>query len=524
MLPRSRRLSRARHERDGSAIMRSRRDVPRSPTCGWLAVVADVGFVVAALLLLYTALGGEIRWGTALFRITLTEPKRPIQACVLILLVKAIAGLDQGLFAALATTGIPMVAPVAALLHVLDRRLRAWVLAYRVPLLVSAGSLALSLTVLELGLRSFAPALPHALANHLTTRYHTGPSGIYRYAPELHMNLMRPNDDRVLYFNGYRWRHQTDSRGFRNPVERERASVILLGDSIVYGHGVEETSTIRSHLEAILGQPVANLGRQGSSIHDEYQTLRAFGVDLRPRHVFVFFLANDIDDLGLLTRDEMSAFLETPVTDHVTPYFRIRPPRVRPWYTEWSETLETRVDELYVVKALDFLWRSLTGARGTAEAAEDVLATLPPLPRGPKGALPMRFHLHALQKMQALADSHHFQLVVVFTYTGAIAEELAYEKILEAFCRTARIAFLSLRPAFTSPTRSFETLFLRGDGHLSDAGARLAAEEVARYVAQHPERGSAPRGGTPAGESAAAGRPPGWRRAGAERVQSAVWP
>src|SRR5262245_1480995 len=471
--------------------MRSSIDVPSSPTRRWLAVAADVGFVVATLFLLYTLLGGEIRWGTALFRITLTHPKRPIQACLLILLVKAIAGLDHGLFAALAATGVPVIAPVAALLHGLDRRLRTWFLAHRVPLLISAGSLVLSLMVLELGLRTFPLVLPHALANYLTTRYHSGPSGIYRYAPELHMNLMIPNDDRVLYFNGYRWRHRTDSRGFRNPVEREHASIVLLGDSIVYGHGVEEPSTIRSHLEAILEQPVANLGRQGSSIHDEYQTLRVFGVALRPRYVFVFFLANDLDDLGLLTEDEMTAFLETPVTDHVTPYFAIRPPRMRPWYVRWPGAVEARIDELYVVKAFDFLWKSLPTPRGTSEAAEDVLASLPPLPQGSKTALPMRFHLHALQKMQALADTHHFQFVVVFTYTGTIANEPAYEAILDAFCGARRIAFLSLSPAFTSPSRSQEELFLRGDGHLSDAGARLAAQEVARYVRQHAAAGPA---------------------------------
>jgi hypothetical protein len=372
--------------------MRSRPEASLSPTHQWLAVVADVALIIAVLLLLYTVLGGDIRWATAFFRITLTEPKRPIQACLLILLVKTIGRLDRGLFAGLATTRVPVVAPIAALFHALDLRLRV----YRVPLLISVGSVVLSLAILEFVLRTFPLALPHPLANYLTTRYHSGPSGIYRYAPELHMNLMRPHDERVLYFNGYRWHHRTDSRGFRNPVEREHASVVLLGDSIVYGHGVEEPATIRSHLETILGQPVANLGRQGSSIHDEYQTLRAFGVGLRPRYVFAFFLANDIDDLGLLTDGEKNAFLATPVTDHSTPYFAIRRPRFRPWYVEWPDAIEARVNDLYVVKSFDFLWRSLWSARGTAEAAEDVLASLPPLPEGPRTALAMRFHLHAL--------------------------------------------------------------------------------------------------------------------------------
>ena len=481
---------RALHGRDGTATMHSRQDAASPSTRQWLAIIADTVLLVAVFFLLYTAFGGEVRWSTPLFRMTLTEPKRPIQICILVILVKAIAGLDRGLFAALAATAVPVVAPAAAFLHEGDRRLRTVFLAYRAPLLVSAGSLILSLGLLELGLRSFPLALPHALANHVTTRYNTGPSGIYRYARELHTTLMRPNDDRILYFNGYRWHHQTDSRGFRNPSERSSASVVLLGDSIVYGHGVEETSTIRSHLEALLGQPVANLGKQGSSIHDEYQTLKAFGLSLQPRYVFVFFLGNDIDDLKLLTDDEMSAFLRTPGTDHSTPYFVIRPPRMRPWYVRWPRSIEARLEDLYVARAFDFLWRGLSG-RGRAEASEDVLASLPPVPGGPATALAMRFHLHALRKIQDLADTHHFQFVLVFTYTGWMRDEPAYEKILEAFCRIHRIAFLSLRPAFEAASPRLEDLFLKGDGHLSDAGARLAAEVVAQYIDQHPAAAAA---------------------------------
>ena len=261
----------------------------------------------------------------------------------------------------LATTHVPIVQPLAAVLHALDLRLRAVFLAYRLPLLVSATSLFVSLGLLELYLRHFPHTLPHALANHLTTPYHTGPSGIYRWAPELRTTLMHPNHERTIDFNGYWWRHKTDSRGFRNPVETLTASVVLLGDSIVYGHGVEEVSTIRHHLEAILGQPVANLGIQGSSIHNEYQVLKTFGLGLRARYVFLFFLANDIDDLGRLGEAALAAFLDTAVSDHATPFFDARPPKQPWWGARAYRAIETRWDDLSVVKAFDFL-------RGTVRA------------------------------------------------------------------------------------------------------------------------------------------------------------
>ena len=453
----------------------------------WLALVADASFLVACLFLLYTALGGEVRWRTALFRITLTETNRPIQICVWLLLIKAVFGLDRGLFASLATTHVPIVRPLAAVLHALDRRLRAVFLAYRLPLLVSATSLLVSLGLLELYLRHFPLTLPQALANYLTTPYHTGPSGIYRWAPELRTTLMHPNHERTIDFNGYRWHHKTDSRGFRNPVEPLTASIVLLGDSIVYGHGVEEVSTIRHHLESFLGYSVANLGIQGSSIHNEYQVLRTFGLGLRPRYVFLFFLANDIDDLGRLGEAVQAAFLDTAISDHATPFFDDRPPKRRWWGARAYRAIQTRLDDLSVMKAFAFL-RDAVHARweAPAEASEADWGALPTLPADAGSVLAMRFHLHALRKIQNLADRHQFMFVNVFTYSGHLPHEAAYEKILEAFCGAHGIAFLSLRPAFEQAVRNGQEVFLKADGHLSDGGARLAAQVLARYIDVHP--------------------------------------
>ena len=98
----------------------------------------------------------------------------------------------------------------------------------------------------------------------------------------------------------------------------------------------------------------------------------------------------------------------------------------------------------------------------------------------------MRFHLHVLQNIQNLAGQNHFHFVNVFTYTGVIPAVAAYEEILETFCRTHAIAFLSLRSAFKRALSNDEDVFLKGDGHFSDAGAHLAAEVLARYIDQHP--------------------------------------
>jgi hypothetical protein len=91
--------------------------------------------------------------------------------------------------------------------------------------------------------------------------------------------------------------------------------------------------------------------------------------------------------------------------------------------------------------------------------------------------------------MQSLGHQHGFLFVNVFTYTGQIPHEGAYERVQEAFCRAHGIAFLSLRPAFEQAVRNGEEVFLPRDGHLSDAGARLAARLLAQYVERHPAPG-----------------------------------
>ena len=337
-------------------------------------------------------------------------------------------------------------------------------------------ALLVAFAIVEASLRTFVDALPLALANDLASGYNARRSGIYRYQADMDMFLMRPHYEREMFFNGYHWHHRTDWMGFRNPEDRRSADVVLLGDSMVYGHGLEEQSTIRHHLEALLGRNVANLGIQGAGIHEEYQVLKRFGVALEPRFVFLFFLVNDIDDLVMLhTDDEMRRFLATAVDDHRTPYFDVVPPP-----DGWPRRWKSAAGDLYTVRACRFLvhWLSPRGAQA-ADADEPRWASLPLFrQRGPRHVLAMRFHLHALAKMQDLAQQGHFAFVNVFIWTGRFPEEPVYEGILKSFCRERGIAFLDLRDAERTVS-DHERLFLPGDGHFSDAGARWVAELLA---------------------------------------------
>ena len=370
----------------------------------------------------------------------------------------------------------------------------------RTPQIVLAWLIVCSVSVVlaEICLRSFHDLFPQALSNHVATGYHTGFSGIYRYNPDLRLVLMKPDFARDMYFNGYRWQHQTDGMGFRNPITRDQADVVLLGDSMVYGHGLEETHTLRHQLETLIQRPVQNLGMQGSSVHQEYHILKNFGLQLEPQFTFLFFLSNDIHDLTVYLKDaEMRQFLAQQTDSRDLDYILRSPQK------SWRRFLYRIKEELYVMRAAKAL-RMLLKQHLVADAHAALLSwdALPLFRDNPRFSLAMQFHIDALRKMYAIARQHNIRLVNVFIYTGQeqyAQEEPAYEKILHDFCDTENIPFLSLREMVRQhPKRHM--LFLQHDGHFSQSGARLVAQVLAEYMKNFTPPGKAARTQTPAAD------------------------
>jgi hypothetical protein len=54
----------------------------------------------------------------------------------------------------------------------------------------------------------------------------------------------------------------TDRWGFRNPIDMDRADIVVLGDSYVVGSGVSDDETLTARLSALLGATVYNYGLQ----------------------------------------------------------------------------------------------------------------------------------------------------------------------------------------------------------------------------------------------------------------------
>ncbi len=115
---------------------------------------------------------------------------------------------------------------------------------------------------------------------------------------QLKVRIHRPDFEADCYFQGYSWRHRSDGFGWRNPETWAAADVVVLGDSIVYGHGVEEEQTATHFLRGLLGRTVVNMGITGGSPVHYLAHLRNFALPLGPRAIVVLSFGNDLADIG----------------------------------------------------------------------------------------------------------------------------------------------------------------------------------------------------------------------------------
>ena len=171
-----------------------------------------------------------------------------------------------------------------------------WIRFAQTTALVAASLLFCALCI-EVVLRVDPELLGSRTANQLFSKYGRGPGDIYFEEDSTGMLFMHPGFQTKAYFNGYSWNHATDARGFRNPPGRPVDGALLLGDSLIYGHGVEEPESLASKLESVYRRRVYNLSRQGDSLYQHYVQLRLHLETFAPESVVLFVFHNDFKDL-----------------------------------------------------------------------------------------------------------------------------------------------------------------------------------------------------------------------------------
>lgn len=290
--------------------------------------------------------------------------------------------------------------------------------------------------------------------------YRADPRRGFRLAPNA------STTDRVADDQPLTYRITTDARGLRGPVREVEAGalkVLLVGDSMTFGKGVDDEQTFACFLEPLLterlGRPVRVLNAGVSSYGqiEELATIEELTPDLQPDVVLLAFtVANDLTDnfrwtLGTepLERDEAAAGeFEHVVLDNPLAW--------------WSRTY----------RLLAWRWgRHLVRYRLMSD----------PVFLDRAGEL--------LTQAKQAAGERPFGVVIVppqFAVQGYWAEPLlaldAIRAGLDERLETAQIPHHD--PLTALQAHAADELYIPGDLHFTVAGHRVFAEAIAPFVAE----------------------------------------
>lgn len=120
----------------------------------------------------------------------------------------------------------------------------------------------------------------------------------YRWDADTEYRL-RSNLDLTFTTSEFSTRIQTNDLGLRDPAwstEEKRPVVLLVGDSFVFGHGVEQADTFAARLQESLGPGVrvVNSGHPGWDTRNELAWLETQGPTFHPQVVVLGVVLNDI--------------------------------------------------------------------------------------------------------------------------------------------------------------------------------------------------------------------------------------
>jgi lysophospholipase L1-like esterase len=327
----------------------------------------------------------------------------------------------------------------------------------------------------------------------------------------------------------YDVRVRCNSQGLRDHehVQQKPAGVrriLCVGDSYVWGQGVENEQTVAALLEHELpGTETINLGVAGYSAVQELVRLETDGLDYQPDWTVVFFCDNDLDS-DFETKDGRRPFVELRGDDalHI-----VNRPVTEPWIQPLSTWIHERSRLLIEFEFCTGLVRErlqLRRAAGRAAAAKappDPAARSVPDParRGPVRSDEIHFSLldrflepdarmdqawrtlqQIYQQMRERAAARGSRLLVVYVPDPPLAVEPLYRGLLAharladtqadwnrpgrrlaQICAAIGVPVLDLAQAFRSvpdPAR----LFLPPDPHWSAAGHEIAASAVAQRL------------------------------------------
>ncbi len=352
---------------------------------------------------------------------------------------------------------------------------------------------------------------------------------LWQWDPVIGMKLIPGKKGRSVKSGLYDVPVEVNSVGFRDrehPLEKPIGvrRIVLLGDSVVEALQVlfEESMTplIEKRLAAAgINAEVMNFGVSGAGTAREYLTMRDYALKYQPDLVLLFFVANDFGDNtrelkglsyipypratedGTLIRDDTGHPVFIPFADESSRLSSLTD-LLRGHFKTYRLLRET-IDRL---PAFNDMWNQIQ-RKNTAAAAREpgADATLglyeiyrrTPKPQWEKGR---RVTEQLLVALQDLAAERSVEFAVVPVPSAWEVYPQRWEEILKGspamreadldvdlpsreliqFLAEQHVRVIDLLPEFRARALHPPELYLRGDGHWTASGHRLAAEIIVR--------------------------------------------
>jgi hypothetical protein len=349
------------------------------------------------------------------------------------------------------------------------------------------GSIGVSMALGEGLLRLIPGLLPYELRQQLqrTLEYY-GPS--HPYIGE----LAKANNTGVINGRDFSAAFHTDGYGFRNAWPwPEQADIVTLGDSFVFGYGVEDTEAWPVLLAQALPQArLINLGLIGSGPQQYLRVYETFGTSLQPKVIVVgLLLINDLRD---------AARFDQWVSSHTTePYLLWQNHRYHFTLSRPVMGIKSVLRQYsYVYNLARNAYRAwgrnnaisveLTDG-GRLQLAPSVLQNAANM--GQPERREFQLVLQALVDLQALARQQGASVLAVFqpskeeVYLPLLGKPVAdLSAPLRAALDTSGIVYLDLTAAFRQCAKAGKRLFFTVDGHANKQGQSLIAQEVLAHL------------------------------------------
>lgn len=322
------------------------------------------------------------------------------------------------------------------------------------------------------------------VANFAYSGYHAYRGGIYSL--DAHVGqLMRPSVRRWMFWNGHWWWHESNPLGWRGPA-LERADAVFLGDSMIYGHGVQGEETVPARFARRTALATANIGQQGTCAVQQLMLFRLRGARLRPRVVFLCAHPSDFEDVSrMYEAAEQRRFLA----------HRDEGPRIRPEYGPlpawdplwlWGRHVELPLRSGGILGSLIRTVRErraheFTAARDpfvpSPAEQDEVLPALRP-DAAAADALALEVHRASVLELRRECDRLGARLVLF-----DLGYPRAFSATTEALAREVNAGYSPAGRVALGRALAGEPMYLANDGHWSARGADAVAEELARAAA-----------------------------------------